>query len=240
MSKELKFDFNYEVLPDNTNNYDLTFKLIIIGDCGVGKSCLTQQASKNLFDDSYCSTVGFEFLVFNIRIDDKIIKLQLWDTCGQELYRSLVASFYRSASLAIMVYSVTNKKSFQNIDLWYKDLKNNASPDINVFLIGNKIDLTDQREVTTKEGETFKDEFRLDKFVECSAKTGFNAKNIFIEAAKLLYDKYMKYQKEKEIQDIYGAKSKCQTKSYDDPINAYDCDTGTISRKKFAKRKKCC
>ena len=115
-SKELKFDFDYEILPETNNKYDLTFKIIIIGDSGVGKSCLTQMATKNNFESNYQTTIGFEFFVLNIKIGDKIIKLQIWDTCGQEIYRSLISNFYRNASLAIMVYSVTDRKSFENLD----------------------------------------------------------------------------------------------------------------------------
>ncbi len=99
-------DMQYEILPEDYQHYDLTFKLIIIGDSGVGKSCLTVKATKNLFESSYSATVGFEFFTFNIKLDNKIIKLQIWDTCGQEIYRSLITNFYRNSSLAVMVYSI--------------------------------------------------------------------------------------------------------------------------------------
>ena len=162
-SKELKFDFDYEILPETNNKYDLTFKIIIIGDSGVGKSCLTQMATKNNFESNYQTTIGFEFFVLNIKIGEKIIKLQIWDTCGQEIYRSLISNFYRNSSLAIMVYSVTDRKSFENLDLWYKELRTNSTSQINVFLIGNKIDLEEEREVKTEEGETYKEKYELIK-----------------------------------------------------------------------------
>ena len=95
-----------DVLPDDYNQYDLSFKMIVIGDAGVGKSCLTTKAAKGIFDDAYSATVGFEFLTFNVRIDGKVIKLQIWDTCGQEIYRSLITSFYKNSSLAIIVYAI--------------------------------------------------------------------------------------------------------------------------------------
>ena len=101
-----------EVLPEDYNQYDLSFKMIVIGDAGVGKSCLTTKASKGIFEETYSATIGFEFLVFNVKLNDKVIKLQIWDTCGQELYRSLISSFYRNASLAMMVYAIDNKESF--------------------------------------------------------------------------------------------------------------------------------
>lgn len=100
-------NYNIEILPDDYTQYDLSFKIIIIGDAGVGKSCLTNKATKNTFDEAYNATVGFEFFCFNLKLNDKILKLQIWDTCGQELYRSLITNFYRNSSLAIMVYSIT-------------------------------------------------------------------------------------------------------------------------------------
>jgi small GTP-binding protein len=94
------------ILPDDFSQYDLSFKLIVIGDSGVGKSCLTMKATKNQFESNYSTTVGFEFFTFNVKINDKIIKLQIWDTCGQEIYKSLITNFYRNSSLAIMVYAI--------------------------------------------------------------------------------------------------------------------------------------
>lgn len=96
-----------EILPDDYTQYDLSFKIIVVGDSGVGKSCLTLKATKNVFEDNYNATVGFEFCTFNVRIDGKVIKLQIWDTCGQETYRSLITNFYKNSSLAFMVYAIT-------------------------------------------------------------------------------------------------------------------------------------
>ena len=97
---------DYEILSDEYPKYDLSFKIIIIGDSGVGKSCLSVKATKNIFDDNYLATVGFEFFMFKIRIGDKVIRLQIWDTCGQEIYRSLITNFYRNASLAFVVFAI--------------------------------------------------------------------------------------------------------------------------------------
>ena len=97
---------DYEILREDFPHYDLSFKLIVIGNAGVGKSCLSMQATKKRFENNYLATVGFEFFVFNMRIKDKTIKLQIWDTCGQEIYRSLITSFYKNSSLAIIVYAI--------------------------------------------------------------------------------------------------------------------------------------
>ena len=152
--------------------------------------------TKNIFDEKYNNTIGFEFFSFHIKINGKVIKLQIWDTCGQEVYRSLITNFYRNSSLAIIVYSVTDKKSFDDIDIWLKELRNNSSPDVKKFLIGNKIDLEDQRKIKKEEGESFAKQANFNKFIETSAKTGVNAKELFIEASKMLYDDFILYNKD--------------------------------------------
>ena len=190
---DLDIDFTYELLPENLLQFDLSYKIIVIGDCSVGKSCLTNRATINLFEDAYTATVGFEFLNFNIKIDGKIIKLQIWDTCGQELYRSLITNFYRNASLAIIVYAVNSRDSFENIEMWLRELRTHSNPDAKVFLIGNKVDLENEREVKTEQGEAYSKANKCDLFIESSAKTGFNSKKIFIKAAKLLLDEHIKY-----------------------------------------------
>ena len=126
-------DLNCQILSDDSPSFDLSFKIIIVGDQGVGKSCLAIKASRNYFEDFYSPTVGFEFVSFNVRVQDKIIKLQIWDTCGQEVYRSLISSFFRSASLAIVVYSIDTEDSFNNIEKWLNDIKTQSNPDIKIF-----------------------------------------------------------------------------------------------------------
>ena len=195
-------NYNYEILSEDYTSFDMSFKLIVIGDSGVGKSCLTNNAIKNTFDDAYNATVGFEFFTFNIKFNGKIIKLQIWDTCGQELYRSLITNFYRNSSLAIMVYSINSKESFDNVEMWLRELRSHSNPDVKVFLIGNKSDLEAEREVTTEQGENFYKQNKLNLFLESSAKTGFNAQKIFIKAAEILYDDYNKYQDDNSSNDI--------------------------------------
>ena len=183
----------YEVLPEDFVNFDLSFKIILIGDSGVGKSCLTMKGTKNYFENYYSPTIGFEFFTFNVRIKDSKIRLQIWDTCGQEAYRSLISGFYRNSSLAILVYSIDNTNSFENLELWLNEIKVQGNPDVKIFLIGNKIDLEDKRRVTYEEGNKFKKENGLNLFLETSAKTGTNAQKVFVEAAKVLYEENLKY-----------------------------------------------
>ena len=95
-----------EILREDFPNYDLSFKIIVIGNAGVGKSCLTMQGTRKIFDNHYLATVGMEFYYFNMRYKEKIIKMQIWDTCGQEVYRALINNFFNMASLAIIVYAI--------------------------------------------------------------------------------------------------------------------------------------
>ncbi len=176
-----------QILSDDFPSFDLSFKIILVGDSGVGKSCLSIKASRNYFEDFYSPTVGFEFLTFNVKIEDQNIKLQIWDTCGQEVYRSLITSFYRSSSLAIIVYSIDNEDSFMNIEKWLNDIKTQSNPDVKIFLVGNKADLQEKRKITRAAGEKFSTEHKLSFFTETSAKTGLNVQNVFIEVAKILY-----------------------------------------------------
>ena len=185
-------EFNIELLPEDFAQYDISFKIIVIGDSGVGKSCLTTQAIRNNFEEFYTATVGFEFLTFNMRINNNVLKLQIWDTCGQEVYKSLISNFYRNSSLALILYAINNRDSFQHAETWLNDLKNQANPNVRVFLVGNKSDLENERVVTKEEGEKFKEEKKLDRFIETSAKTGENARSALLEAAKLLYKDYLK------------------------------------------------
>ena len=182
---------NTEQIVDN--QYDLTFKIIVIGDPGVGKSCLTGRAVKDKFDSQYAPTIGFEFLTYSVKIQDKIIKLQIWDTCGQEMYRSLISNFYRNASLAMIVYSIDSKESFLHINTWLKDVKIQSHPDVKIILIGNKSDLVDNRAVTYEEAKKFKEENQLLYFEETSAKTGMNAKEVFTQAARILFEEHLNY-----------------------------------------------
>ena len=183
-------DLKYEVIKKETNKYDLSFKLIIVGNPGVGKSCLTLKAIKNQYDDFYTSTIGFSLLSYIVKINDHIIKLEIWDTSGQENYRSIIKSFYRNSSLAIIVYSIDNKESFKALQTWLNEIKTESNPDIDILLVGNKADLDDQREVEKKVGEKFCEDNNLSLFMETSAKTGFNAENLFIKAAQILYQKH--------------------------------------------------
>ena len=214
---------NTEEIPE----FDLAFKIIVLGDSGVGKSCLTIQATKGVFDSIYAPTIGFEFLTFTVKVNDKNIKLQIWDTCGQEVYRSLISSFYRNSSLAILVYSIENKESFSNLELWLNELKSQGNIDMTIFLVGNKADLQEERKVSIDEGKKFSDENGIKYFFETSAKTGLNAKKVFTEAAKILYDHHLK------IKDLASRPESIETLNLD----RNNQDNSDNNRRK---KNKCC
>ena len=223
-------ELEYEILPEEFSNFDLSFKIIVIGDSGVGKSCLTMKATKNYFENYYSPTVGFEFFSFNVKIKDTKIRLQIWDTCGQEVYRSLISGFYRNSSLAILVYSIDNEKSFENLESWLNELKIQGNPDVKIILIGNKADLDDKREITYEQGNNFSKEHGLNLFSETSAKTGFNAQKVFVEAANILYEANLKY------------KNRASTLSRNSNINSGDIitDNQLIIEDDYKQKKKCC
>ena len=180
-----------------TSKADLDFKVIVIGNNGVGKSCLSLKATSGRYEENYIATVGFEFFTYAANVvndtTNKTIRLQIWDTCGQETYRSIVVNFYRNSTLAILVYSIDDIDSFNAIEMWVKQLKMYSNPDVKVFLIGNKSDLESSRVVTKEMGEKCKRDYKFDLFMETSAKTGFNSEEVFITAIRMLYDEYMKY-----------------------------------------------
>ena len=166
---------------------DLNFKLIVVGNPSVGKSCLSLKGTTGKFEDNYVATVGFDFYSFFAKVEGKLIRLQIWDTCGQEGYRSLVQNFFRGTALAILVYAINDIKSFNDVGTWVKQLKTYSNPDIKMILVGNKNDLVNERKITEEEGIKTSKELDFFSFYETSAKTGFNSKELFIQAVKLLY-----------------------------------------------------
>ena len=186
MSKEEKINIKY----------DINFKMIVIGDPYVGKTCLADRIKKDLFNKDYSPTVGFDFFSYMTKIEDKIIRIQIWDTCGQEVYRSLISNFYKNISLAMIVYAIDSRESFTHIKSWLKEIKMYSNPDVKIILVGNKKDLENERKVTYEEAKKFKEENQILYFEETSAKMGINAKEVFMEAAKILYEEYKKYNNE--------------------------------------------
>ncbi|VDD79908.1 unnamed protein product [Mesocestoides corti] len=169
-------------------SYSYMFKYIIIGDTGVGKSCLLLQFTDKRFQPVHDLTIGVEFGARMITLDGKQIKLQIWDTAGQETFRSITRSYYRGAAGALLVYDITRRDTFLHLAPWLEDAKQNSSSNMVIMLIGNKSDLESRRSVRKEEGEAFAREHGL-IFLETSAKTAANVEEAFIETARSIYEK---------------------------------------------------
>ena len=160
--------------------YDLLFKLILIGDSYVGKSNILLKYLKNQFNENSKTTIGVEFGTKNIIINNKRIKIQIWDTAGQERYRSITSAYYKGAKGALIVYDITRKNTFDNIDKWITDLKLNGDKNICIIILGNKSDLIDKREINKNDGIK-KAEMYKTAFLETSALNGDNISKAFDE-----------------------------------------------------------
>ena len=177
-------------LPERkTSNYQYIFKLILIGNSGVGKSCILQRYLKHTFEESYKSTIGVDFLMKWILVNGKTVKLKLRDTAGQEKYKSMVSSYYRGANVALIVFDITNHKSFESLPNWIEHFYKNGPEQKNIILIGNKKDLEEKRQVTQEEAETFSETNNMIYF-ETSAKDGDNIDHVFNYTAEKLLEFY--------------------------------------------------
>ncbi len=158
--------------------YDYLFKIIVIGDSCVGKSSILLRFTDNDFTESFISTIGIDFKIKTINIDNKIIKLQIWDTAGQERFKTITSSYYRGANGIIIVYDVTNRKSYTNIIKWLGEIEKYTRNDTITLIVGNKCDLESTRVVEYKEAYEFANQFCI-PYTETSAKTSINITNVF-------------------------------------------------------------
>ena len=173
----------------NPSEYQYIFKLILIGNSGVGKSSILQRYMNKTFQESYKCTIGVDFLMKSLEIDGKIVKLQLWDTAGQEKYKSMVSSYYRGAHVALVIFDLTNHSSFDSLSLWIENYYKNGPEQKNIILIGNKKDLVELRQITQEEIDTFSETNNMIYF-ETSAKDGDNIDYVFTYAAEKLLEFY--------------------------------------------------
>eukprot|EP00941_MAST-03F_sp_MAST-3F-sp1_P001178 g1178.t1 len=162
--------------------YDFLFKLLLIGDSGVGKSCLLLRFADDTYTESYISTIGVDFKIRTIELDGKTIKLQIWDTAGQERFRTITSSYYRGAHGIIIVYDVTDMDSFQNVKAWLHEIDRYAAENVNKLLVGNKCDLKEKRAVEEAHAKEFADTLGI-TFLETSAKNATNVEHAFLRMA---------------------------------------------------------
>eukprot|EP00745_Piridium_sociabile_P039646 TRINITY_DN74499_c0_g2_i1.p1 TRINITY_DN74499_c0_g2~~TRINITY_DN74499_c0_g2_i1.p1 ORF type:complete len:144 (+),score=10.86 TRINITY_DN74499_c0_g2_i1:83-514(+) len=140
-------------MATRARDYDHLFKLVLIGDSGVGKSCVLLRFADDAFTDSYITTIGVDFRFRTITVDQKIIKLQIWDTAGQERFRTITSAYYRGADGIVMVYDTTERSSFDHIDDWLGEVMRFATESTCKIVVGNKSDLTDERAVPSEEAK---------------------------------------------------------------------------------------
>lgn len=165
-------------------DYDFLVKLLLIGDSGVGKSCLLLRFSDDSFTTSFITTIGIDFKIRTIELDGKRIKLQIWDTAGQERFRTITTAYYRGAMGILLVYDVTDESSFNNIKNWIRNIEQHASDNVNKILVGNKADMDEsKRAVPTARGQALANEYGI-KFFETSAKTNLNVEQVFFSIAR--------------------------------------------------------
>ena len=168
------------------NEYTMLFKIVIIGDTYVGKTNILSRYISNEFDPNSNSTIGVELTTKTYNFDNNDVKVQIWDTAGQEKYRSITSSYYKGAQGCLLVYDITKKKSFDNIDKWYSELKSNSDEKIYTMLLGNKSDLEENREVSIEEAEKKAKNFNI-AFMETSAYNGNNINKAFSELINNVY-----------------------------------------------------
>lgn len=180
------------------NNHQYVFKIIVVGDCRVGKSCLQMRFTDNIFKDIHDLTIGVEFASKNICVDDLNIKLQIWDTAGQENFKAITKNYYRGSTGCIIVYDISLRTTFLNVRRWLEDIRSaNINNQLKIVLVGNKTDLSLRREVSFEEAKQFADENNM-LFFECSCKNNYNVVPIFYKLTEIILNSI----KNGEIQDL--------------------------------------
>jgi len=174
---------HYDSISIEEEYYDLKIRLMLIGDSNVGKTSIIKRYCNNQFSPSYISTVGIDFETKYLRLNGKIINLQIWDTAGQERYKVLAKNYYKNSDGFIIVYDITDKKSFNNVANWITQIKDSASENVKCVLLGNKCDLEELRQVDINQGKDLANNYQL-KFYETSAQKGNNIQKVFTDLVK--------------------------------------------------------
>ena len=172
-------------MAETKEKYEYKFKFIIVGNGFVGKSNISYRFVNGKFAEEYKATIGLDFASKIITVNENDIKIEIWDTAGQECFKSISKGYYKNTVCAIVVYDITDRESFNNAISWIEECKNNCAKIVNLILIGNKCDLEQNRVVSTGEGEDLANRFNM-KFYETSALTGKNIDKLFFDAAETI------------------------------------------------------
>ncbi|KAJ3441913.1 ras-related protein rab11 [Anaeramoeba flamelloides] len=212
--------------------YDFLYKIVLIGDSGVGKTNLLSRYCRNEFDLQSKSTIGVEFATKTLQIDGKIIKAQIWDTAGQERYRAITSAYYRGAVGAILVFDITKYSTFENCERWLNELREHSSEDIKIMLVGNKVDLKHLRAVALEKSTTFSEEHGI-SLLETSALDSTNVEKAYADLLNDIYRNTIKTTKNK-IEDENTEKVQGKSSIV---IQKHDIDP---ENEKEKRSKKCC
>lgn len=173
-----------------SRSYDMIMKLLLVGDSGVGKSCLLLRFVEDKFNPSFITTIGIDFKIRTIESKGKKIKLQVWDTAGQERFRTITTAYYRGAMGIVLIYDVTDARTFENVENWFQTVTQHANDDAQIFLVGNKSDDVEKRQVSREQGQQLAQKLNI-PFLEASAKTNDNVESIFYELAGSIQEKHV-------------------------------------------------
>ena len=188
-------------MTEDEENYNMIFKIVLVGDSGVGKTNLLLRYLKNEFNTQTKATVGVEFGNTKVQIDNALIKAQIWDTAGQERYRSITSAYYKGAHGALIVYDITRKDSFDSVEKWLSDLKNNGEEKMVIMAIGNKCDMVNERVISTEDGEAKAQRNNI-AFLETSALNATNVAKAFDELIQKLYVAFKKDFEDNDEDDL--------------------------------------
>ena len=184
-------DIKIEEITEGNVKDDFKLKIVVVGDSGVGKTNLIRRFIQDDFQSNSKATVGVEFFSKSFKMNDNVFKIEIWDTAGQERYKSITAAYYKGAKGGLVVYDVTSKTSFDNVDNWVSEIKEKASTDMKTMMIGNKIDLKDERAVSTEEALEKAKLLEL-PLMEASALDSTNVKQAFYDLLKEMYKEVKK------------------------------------------------
>lgn len=181
---------NSQISNKQDTNYDYVSKVVLVGDSSVGKSNLLSRYIHNSFSEDKKPTLGVEFGTRIINSREKNIKVQIWDTAGQEKYKSITNSYYINSKGVMLIFDLTRKSSFENIDKWINEVYDITGKDICIILVGNKSDLNLLREVTSEDGINKAEKYKI-QYIETSALSGENVDKVFQKLTDLIYDNFL-------------------------------------------------